>query len=370
VKRSTLLLLLALVLSGGVFGAWYAKLGPFAQRPAAAAQNAPMSPGARPAPVVETAQVQIEAVSDEVEALGTLLANESVAIAPEIAGRLTSLGFREGDRVSKGQTLVELDTGILQQELKQAEVDLGLAKDVFQRANSLAERGSGTRVSLEQAEAQRAAAEVRVALAQERLQKATIQAPINGIVGLRAVSAGSYLTPGQTVVTLTDIDPIKVDFRVPELLLQSVKVGQKIRVTVDAIQGRTFDGEVYAIDPVVDVNGRAIRLRALIPNADLALRPGLFARVAIVTKTRDEALIVPESAVIPDGNAKAVYVVDDGKVKLTRVTLGKRLPGRVEVTEGLKAGHRIVTAGQIRLRDGAPVELARPQAQAKIGVTQ
>lgn len=369
-KRSTVVLVLALVLIGGAFGAWYAQLGPFARQATNAAPQSAAGAGARPAPVVETAQVQVGAVSDEVEALGTLLANESVAIAPEIAGRLTSLGFKEGDRVSKGQILVELDTGILEQELKQAEVDLGLARDTFQRASSLAERGSGTRVSLEQAEAQRAAAEVRVALAKERLQKATIQAPINGIVGLRAVSVGSYLTPGQTVVTLTDIDPIKVDFRVPELLLQSVKVGQKIRVTVDAIPGRSFDGEVYAIDPVVDVNGRAIRLRALIPNKDLALRPGLFARVAIVTGTRPQALTVPESAVIPDGNAKAVFVVEDAKAKLTRVTLGKRLPGSVEVTEGLKAGQRVVTAGQIRLRDGAPVQVAQPQARAEIGVAR
>lgn len=336
-------------------------------RSAPAVAQTPAAP--RPVPV-ETALVQKGEIADEVEALGTLMADESVAIAPEIAGRLVNLGFREGDRVKLGQTLVELDTTILGQELKQAEVDLGLSRDTFERASSLVQRGSGTRVSLEQAQAQLAAAEVRLALGKARLEKATITAPIEGVVGLRAVSVGTYLTPGQTIVTLANLDPIKVDFRVPELLLRSIESRQKIRVRLDALPDRSFEGEVYAIDPVVDVNGRAIRLRARIANADLVLKPGLFARVTVVTGVRPDALIVPESAVVPDGEAKAVYVVDDGRAKLTRIKLGKRLPGRVEVASGLSLGQRIVTTGQFRLRDGTAVELPRPQANAGTTLTR
>lgn len=317
----------------------------------------------RPVPV-ETVLAQVDEMADEVEALGTLMADESVAIAPEIAGRLVKLGFREGDHVKRGQTLVELDTTILAQELKQAEVDLGLSRDTFERANSLVQRGSGTRVSLEQAQAQLAAAEVRGSLARARLEKATITAPIDGIVGLRAVSAGTYLTPGQTIVTLANLDPIKVDFRVPELLLQNVGNRQRIRVRVDALPGRSFDGEVYAIDPLVDVNGRAIRLRAHIANPDFLLKPGLFARVTVVTAIRPDAVVVPESAVFPDGDAKALYVVEEGRAKLTRVRLGKRQPGRVEIAEGVRRGQRVVTTGQFRLRDGSPVEMPWSQAQA------
>ncbi len=365
-------LLLALLLAVGVAGAaWFGALERFGMRLQLSSPKAAVSTPAvvRPVPV-ETAPVQVAAVTDEVEALGTLMPDESVAIAPEIAGRLTALGFREGDKVKAGQVLVELDTAILAQELKQAEVDLGLARDTFERANALVQRGSGTRVAQEQSQAQLAAAEVRVALARSRLEKATITAPIDGIVGLRTVSVGSYLTPGQTVVTLAKIDPIKVDFRVPELLLERVAVGQKIRVQVDALPNRQFEGSVYAIDPVVDVNGRAIRLRARIPNPDLLLKPGLFVRVNIVTDVRQDALVIPESAVVPDGNAKAVYVVENGKAKLSRVKLGKRLPGRVEVAEGLAPGQRIVTTGQIRLRDGAVVETPQPQAKAGNTVTQ
>ncbi|NNM73472.1 efflux RND transporter periplasmic adaptor subunit [Enterovirga aerilata] len=372
-KRSVLLIAAMLVIAAAAGFAWLGgaeRLGIVKPGPRASAA-APSQAAAGPVPVpVEITSVRVEPVSDEVEALGTLMADESVAIAPEIAGRLMKLGFREGDRVKAGQMLVELDTAILTQELKQAQVDRGLARDTFERANSLVQRGAGTRVALEQAEAQLAAAEVRVALAQARLEKATIAAPIDGIVGLRSVSVGTYLTPGQTVVTLTKLDPIKVDFRVPELLLQDVAVGQKIRVRVDAFPDRVFEGAVYAIDPVVDVNGRAIRLRARIPNPDLLLKPGLFARVSIVTDIRESAVVVPESAVVPDGSAKAVYVVEGDKARLVRVRLGKRLPGRAEIAEGLKPGQRIVTTGQMRLRDGSPIEAVQPQAKAGETVTQ
>ncbi len=370
-KRPILLIAAMLVIGAAAAFAWFGgatRLG-IVKPDTQTTSTAPSQPAVRPVPV-EVASVQAEPVVDEVEALGSLVADETVAIAPEIAGRLTKLGFREGDRVKKGQVLVELDTGILTQELKQAQVDLGLARDTYERANSLVQRGAGTRVASEQAEAQLAAAEVRVALAQARLEKATIAAPIDGTVGLRSVSVGTYLTPGQTIVTLTNLDPIKVDFRVPELLLQDVAVGQKIRVRVDAFPNRVFDGAVYAIDPVIDVNGRAIRLRARIPNPDLALKPGLFARVSIVTDVRESALVVPESAVVPDGQAKAVYVLEGDKARLVRVRLGKRLSGRVEIAEGLKPGQRIVTTGQMRLRDGAVVETAQPQAKAGASVTQ
>jgi membrane fusion protein (multidrug efflux system) len=372
VKRSVLLLAVVLAIGAAAAFAWFggaAKLGLVQPGQQQAGATRPSSGPARPVPV-EIGTVRVEPVADEVEALGTLIADETVAIAPEVAGRLTKLGFREGDRVKKGQVLVQLDTAVLAQELKQAEVDLKLARDTSERASSLVQRGAGTRVASEQAEAQLAAAEVRVALAQTRLEKATIAAPFDGVVGLRNVSVGTYLTAGQTVVTLSNLDPIKVDFRVPELLLRDLAVGQKIRVRVDAFPDRGFDGAVYAIDPVVDVNGRAVRLRARIANPGLNLKPGLFARVSIVTEVRESALVVPESAVVPDGQAKAVYTIEADKARLVRVRLGKRLPGRVEVAEGLKPGQRIVTTGQMRLRDGALVEPVQPQAKAGDSVTQ
>jgi membrane fusion protein (multidrug efflux system) len=275
---------------------------------------------------------------------------------------VTKLGFEEGAPVKRGQMLVALDATILNTELKQARAELGLARDSFERAKQLASRGTGTQVALEQATAQLAAAEAKVANVEARLEKATINAPFDGVVGLRAVAVGNYVTAGQNLITLTDADPIKVDFRVPEIFLGQVQDGQAIQITVDAIPGRTFEGRIYAIDPVVDVDGRAIRLRAQVANPDGALKPGLFARVTIITGSNANALLVPESAVFPDGSGRAVYVVDDGKAALTKVETGKRLRGKVEVTSGLEAGMQVVTAGQMRLRDGAAVEVARRHA--------
>ncbi len=180
---------------------------------------------------------------------------------------------------------------------------------------------------------------------------------LDGVVGLRSVGVGDYVSVGKTLITLTNIDPIKVDFRVPEVYLARVKVGQPIQVRVDAVPDRDFAGTIFAIDPVVDVNGRAIRLRAAIPNADLVLKPGLFARISITVDQRENAIVVPEMAVVPDGVGKMVYIVENGKAKRVPVELGKRLPGKVEIVKGLTPQMQLVTAGQIRLRDGIAVAI-------------
>ena len=341
------------------------RLGSAPARPDAAPGRPAAAPGARPPAPVETATVRTGAVTDDVEALGTLIANESVSIAPEIAGRITAVRFKEGERVKQGATLIELDSTTLRAELAQAQADLRLAQDTFERARTLAQRGSGTQVALEQATAQLQVSQAKVALAEARLEKATLVAPFDGVVGLRSVSVGNYVPAGQALITLTSMDPIKVDFRVPELFLRSVKVGQQVELRVDALLDRSFTGEIYAIDPVVDVNGRAIKLRARIPNRDLVLKPGLFARITVVLDTRPNAVLVPEAALVPQGTEKFVYRVDNGQAKLTKVELGKRLPGRVEVRQGLEPGAVVVTAGQLKLRDGAPVEAVPAQAELK-----
>jgi membrane fusion protein (multidrug efflux system) len=278
-------------------------------------------------------------------------------IAPEIAGRVVALGFKEGEPVKAGQALVNLDTAILDAELKQAQADLGLARDTYERLRSLVQRGSGTQVALDEAAAKLASSEARVQLAKAKLAQSTIMAPFNGVVGLRSVGVGDYVPVGKQLITLTNIDPIKIDFRVPEIYLSRLKVGQPVQMRVDAVPDRKFTGQIFAIDPVVDVNGRAIRLRASIPNADLALKPGLFARLAITVDQRQNAIVVPEMAVVPDAVGKMVYVVDNGKARRVSVELGKRLPGKVEIVSGLKPDMQIITAGQMRLRDGSAIAI-------------
>lgn len=363
-KRFVLLVLTAVLAGGGYYG-YRAYQASF--QPAQARAAVPPQPAAVP---VEIGKIEVATVNDEVEALGTLAADESVVIAPEIAGRVVALGFREGERVQKGQELVKLDTAILDAELKQLQAELSLARDTFQRNQSLVQRGAGTQVALEQATAQLASAEAKVQLSQAKLAQSTILAPFNGVVGLRSVSVGDYVSVGKTLITLTNIDPIKVDFRVPEIFLARVKVDQPIQIKVDAVPGKAFAGKIFAIDPVVDVNGRAIRLRAAVPNTDLVLKPGLFARIVIVVDQRENALIVPETAVVPDGVGKIVYVVENGKAKRVTVELGKRLPGKVEIIKGLNAQMQLVSAGQMRLREGSVVAIKNAPPAVQTSATE
>lgn len=312
---------------------------------------------------VETSPVTLGSVTDEVEAVGTLAPNETVIVAPEIAGRITALPFTEGQEVKSGDILVELDAAILEGELKQAEAELVLAEDVFERTSELAKRGSGTIVAQQQAISQRVASRVRVELARTRLQKTKLAAPFDGVVGLRSISAGNFVNVGQPIVAVTSVDPIKVDFRLPELFLSGLRDGQKVDVRVDAFPGKRFAGEIYAIDPVVDQNGRAVRLRARVPNKDKALAPGLFARVTVTTGARADARLIPEAALVPQPTGASVFVVKDGVARSRAITVGKRLPGQIEIVSGLEPGESVVTAGQMRLRDGAAVTLQPRQAE-------
>jgi len=349
-KRFAYLLLIVALAGGGYYGYRHFKQGSV---PAQAAATVGKNPGVP----VEVARIERATVREEVEALGTLAADEAVVIASEIAGRVISLGFREGGQVEKGQLLVKLDTAILDAELKQLQADLSLARDTFQRNQSLVQRGAGTQVALEQAIAQLASSEAKVQLAQAKLAQSAIMAPFSGVVGLRAVSVGDYVSVGKPLITLTSMDPIKIDFRVPEMFLSKVKVGQPVHLKVDAVPGKGFEGKIFAVDPAVDINGRALRLRALVPNGDHQLKPGLFARINIVVDQRENALVVPESAVVPDGLGKMVYIVEDGKAKRVPVELGKRLPGKVEIVKGLTPQMLVVSSGQMRLRDGSVVSI-------------
>jgi len=344
---------LAAVVGGG---AYYFAARDGRSDAAAASQVAPGS--SQSLVTVEAARVRIDTVVEDLRAVGTLLPNEAVTVAPEIAGRIERIGFREGQAVKAGDILIELDASILRAELAKARADLTLARANHERAITLAGQGMGTLRARDEALGAFQAAQANLALAEARLQKTTLKAPLSGVVGLRSVSAGAYVAAGERIVELADIDPIKLDFRVPELALSSVRRGQRVRVTLDALPGKTFEGEIYAIDPVVDVAGRAIRLRARIPNPGGALSPGLFARVQLVVERRENAMLVPESAIFSREDKQFVYRVIDGRAVRTAVVLGQRMPGFVEVRAGLARDAQVVTAGQQQLRDGARLQVA------------
>lgn len=331
----------------------------FAQ-PAAGDQSRPKP--AAPRAAVEVARVRAATVVEEIGAVGTLQANESVVIAPEIEGRIAAILLDEGARVEAGQPLVRLDDAILRAELAQAQANLTLSQANYERADTLFQQRTGTQRARDEAVAALQSARASVELARTRLEKTTIRAPFSGVLGLRSVSPGEFVARGQAMVTLQSLDPLKVDFRVPETQLSEIRAGQSIKVTVDALPGREFSGEIYAVDPQIDVNGRAIHIRARIPNADGELRPGLFARVTVASARRENALMVPEGAIVPQGDRRIVYRVADGKAAAVPVRIGQRRAGEVEVLEGLRLDDVVVTAGQQRLRDGQPVEIVNPGA--------
>ena len=316
--------------------------------------------GAFPPPAVESVIAKVRPVQVEVSAIGTLEADQSIVVTPEISGIVTTIDFEDGQRLDRGDLIVTLNDEDLKARVQQAEAQLTLSKANFERARKLVSRGSGTERSRDEALNALKSAEAELALAKAQLDKGTIKAAFSGIVGLRQVSLGQYVTPGQPIATLADVDNLRIDFRVSEIYLTEIGKGQTVDITFDALPGETFRGTVSAIDPVIDVDGRALKVRAVIDNKEGRLRPGLFGRVQIVTQTRN-SIVVPEQAVISTAGAdatgaKAVFVVDEkGFAHMRPVELGVRQPGQVEIRSGVSEGERVITAGQLKVRDGAPV---------------
>jgi membrane fusion protein (multidrug efflux system) len=306
---------------------------------------------------VEAEPVKVAAVTDEVSAVGTLRSNESVIIRPEIAGRISAIRFAEGEPVSQDETLVSIDDSTHQAELADAQATLNLTERNFKRLDELFKKGSTSARERDEVLARMESARAALQLSQARLDKTDVNAPFSGILGLRRVSPGDYVTPGQDLVNLEDIDPLKVDFRIPERFLSSLSTGQRIRVRVDAFPEKTFEGEVYAVDPQIDPAGRSIAIRARIENPNRELRPGLFARVRLIVDERPTALVVPEQAIVPRGEERYVFRVVDGKAMLTLVRIGQRRAGEVEIVEGLSEDEMVITAGHLKIRDGVPVSV-------------
>ncbi len=309
---------------------------------------------------VEVAKVATTTVQEDVDAVGTLRSNESVVVRPEISGRIERLNFTEGAAVQKGQVIVALDDSVPAAELAQAKANLALAESNYQRTQELEKQKFVSATAKDQALNGLRVAQANVQLAEARLAKTKIVAPFGGVIGIRQVSAGDYVKEGQDLVTLEDIAALKVDFRVPEQLLAALRPGQAVEMWSDALPGRKYVATVDAIDPLVDQAGRAVLLRARLRNSDGQLRPGMFVRTRLIMSQRQNALTVPEEALVPVGADQFVYRVVDGKAQRVKIRTGVRRAGTVEVVEGLAAGDSVVTAGQLKLRDGVPVAAGGP----------
>ena len=334
----------------------------------AVARNAQRAGAAKPISV-EVAHVRAMAISDEVQAVGSLRSRRSVVLRPEVSGRVTQLHLRDGARVRQGQLLVQLDDQLPRAQVQQAQAELSIARANHQRNQELVAQGFISQRSVDESAANLQVAQAKLALAQATAARLKIVAPFDGIAGIGNVHVGDYLKDGTDIVNIEDIDSVWVDFRLPERYQTQVRVGQGARVELDALPGATFSAVVRAIDPQIDANGRSVAVRGSIDNRDLQLRPGMFARVTAVFGARADARVVPEEAIVPQGSKPYVLKVVPGAAPDSRIAqrvpvqLGLRRAGQVEVLQGLELGDTVVTAGHQRVQqDGAPVRVVVPAA--------
>jgi membrane fusion protein, multidrug efflux system len=310
-------------------------------------------------------------IIDEATAVGSLRARQSVMLRPEVAGRVARIGFADGQRVRRGQLMVQLDDTLLQAQLRQSQSQASIARTNLQRSRELQAQGFVSSSAVDQNAAALDVAEAQVALSQAQLARLRVLAPFDGVAGIRVINVGDFLRDGADIVAIEDLSSLLVDFRLPERELPRLRVGLPVEVAVDAFPGRNFQGRVEALDAQVDANGRSLLVRARVDNPGAQLKGGLFARPRVVFGVRDNAVVVPEEALVPQGGRQFLFKVVDGEnsQKLARrmeAKLGVRMPGRVEILEGLKPDDMVVTAGHGRLRgESTPVrviDLARAAA--------
>lgn len=359
-KKNTRLGIIALALAGLAGLGYYAYTanrapasGSGAPAGGAAAKPAGGAPGGF-AMAVEVAKIAAADFSDEASAVGNLKSNESVVMRPETPGRIAAVNFKDGAIVGKGAVLVTLDAAVQEAELQQARANLALAQSNHKRNQELLEKKFVTAQALDNSAATLKVQEAAVQLAEAKVGRMRIKAPFNGMVGLRNVSVGDYVKEGQDLINIEDIGTLRVDFKLPETYIGRVAKGQVVEVSTDALPGEQFKAVLDAVDPMVDQNGRAISSRARLDNASGRLRPGMFVRVRLLFGDRKNVLMAPEQAIVP-GAQPTVFKVVEGKALATKVKLGVRRAAQVEIIDGLAAGDVVVTAGQLKLRDGAPV---------------
>ena len=295
-------------------------------------------------------------VTEQIRTTGTLRADESVELTSEASGEITDIRFEEGTRVQEGDVLVQINDAELQAEKQRLEHNLQLARDRAERQKRLLKEGGVSQEEYDTTVNEVEVLEAELKLMEARIEKTKIRAPFGGVVGLREVSEGGYISPQTTITTLQRIDPIKVNFSVSEQYASQVQPGQSISFRVRGLD-RTTSGQVYASNASVDPETRTLPLRARALNPDGTLRPGMFADVTVTLGTVDSAIVVPSFAVVPTLDGQRVFVADNGTAQPRNITLGVRTDSTVQVTDGLALGDTVITSGIQDLRAGLPVQI-------------
>ncbi len=312
------------------------------------------------APQVIVQSATLKPLTNRVEALGTLRANESIRLTSHITKTVTRINFEDGQRVSAGDVLVEMTSAEELALLDEARTNAEEARKQLERVESLAQQGAASQSLLDQRVREHESAKARYAAIEARLQDLRLQAPFSGFVGLRNISLGALVRPGDLITTLNDDSRMKLDFTVPAVYLSDLETGLPITATSRTFANETFEGEVYSIDNQIDPVTRAITVRAHLPNEDRRLKQGLLMNVELATRPR-EALMISEAAIVTTGSDHSVFVVEGSEgnwqAEERAVTIGQRQVGSVEILSGLQAGERVITHGLQRVRSGQPVRV-------------
>lgn len=325
-------------------------------RKSAGPANAATAGGAAPAMPVDVAVATADTVIDAIAATGQIEPLQSVELRPDVEGRISEILVREGSPVTRGQPLFRIDDAELRAQVARATADRDLANQSLARTKELLEQRASSQADLERAEATARSAEASLDLLQVRLDRTLVRAPFTGVAGQRFVSLGDYVTTASRLVMLQTVNPQRASFRVPERYAALLKRGQSVTFQVAALRDRTFTGTVDFVDPVVQLPGRTIDVKAIVANPRRELQAGMFIEVRLETAVRPDAVVIPEEAVLALRGVNIVWVVKDGKVSRRTVDLGVRSPGFVEVTNGVSAGEQVVIGGLERLMDGAVVK--------------
>mgnify|MGYP003335934530 FL=1 len=305
------------------------------------------------APVpVELVAVESGPLKETLAAVGSLDAEESVDIKPEVDGEVTSIRLTEGETVKKGDVLLQIDESKQAAVVAEAEADYKLAQETIHRADMLLADGTISKQEHDQTHATFARSEASLKLAKKRLTEYTLTAPFDGILGRRTVSVGQYVTPQTVLVSIYDLDRMKLNFSVPERYSARVTPGQTLQLKVAAYGEETFSGEIYLVEPRVDPGTRTVQVRAFVPNSDHRLKPGMFANLSVAVGTKAQALTIPEECLFPNGSGFAVYRSANGVAELVPVETGLRVPGKVEILRGLQPGDLVARSGNLRLSPG------------------
>jgi membrane fusion protein (multidrug efflux system) len=319
----------------------------------------PGGPGGGSAPAMRVSGMVAtpQKFANSLSVTGSIEANEQIEVRGQVSGLVRSINFQEGGNVRKGQVLVRIDDSELRAQLAQAQTRQTLASENERRARLLLEKEAISREEYDVARAELKTAQAQIQLVRAQLAKTSITAPFSGKVGLRAVSAGSFLSPETVVTNLVSINPIKISFAVPEKYASQVKLNTEITFTVAGTQEK-YTAKVYAIEPSIQATTRTLQLRARADNSSGALLPGSFANIQLPLTVINDALLIPTQAVVPVQNGKKVFIAENGKAKEVMIETSTRTEKDLLVTSGLSAGDTVLTTGVMTLKAGNPVKVA------------